>query len=108
MKNKMEDTIFAVISCCFLGFVIMLIFSGERNARRSHKKKECDHNWVYDGENGSNTGAFYYCTKCGKNKYIPYRELMAMAKEEYQFWTNRPKSEGEKFKEKQKCQKQQQ
>lgn len=93
----MEETTFGVIACCLLGLIFMLLFSGERHTRRTHKEeKECDHDWRYDGENGSTTGAFYYCKKCGKNKYIPYKELMAMSEEDYKFWTTRKPSMEEK------------
>jgi hypothetical protein len=98
MKCKMDDAIFGIVGCCFLGFILLLIFTGERNTRRSSYKPKCDCDWEFDGENGSNVGAFYRCKKCGKSKYIPYKELMGMSDKDYQYWTTRPMSQEEKMK----------
>jgi hypothetical protein len=97
MKYKMDDAIFGVLGCIFLGIVIMLIFSGERNTRRSHIKIcECD-DWLFDGENGSKTGAFFKCKKCSRTKYISYKELMSMSEEDYNYWSNRPPTDEEQY-----------
>ena len=93
----MEDNIFWVIVILIVSIVIMLISSGERNTRKSHNQVECDHDWEFDGENGSTSGMFFRCKKCGKAKYIPYKELMALPEEEYKYWVTRQPTIDEKY-----------
>ena len=90
----MEESYFGLMCCLALGVIIMFIASGERNTNKAHKETKCDHDWLFDGENGSKAGAFYKCSKCGKEKYIPYKVLMEMPEEEYEYWSSRkPTSE---------------
>jgi hypothetical protein len=93
-----DETGIIILLFIVLMLIMMLISSARQNTEEGTYKSQvqCEHDWIYDGENGSHSGAFYYCTKCGKNKYIPYRELMAMSEEEYKFWMTRPVSEKEK------------
>ena len=96
-----DDFSLGIMLCVLIGLVLMLILSGytyRDNYYDTHKTQtKCDHDWEYDGENGSRAGAFYFCKKCGKHKYIPYRELMAMSEKEYKFWTTRPPTIQEKY-----------
>lgn len=96
----MENEIIGVLACCLFGVIIMVIAASSQSENKNAfiNQNECKHKWLYDGENGSNTGAFYYCEKCGKNKYLPYRELMSMPETDYIFWTTRPPSPNEKIK----------
>ena len=99
IRKIMEESYFGVICCLAVGLIIMLVASGERNTNRTHKITKCDHDWLFDGENGSKAGAFYRCKKCGKSKYIPYRELMGMPEEEYKYWSTREPTSEELYKE---------
>jgi hypothetical protein len=98
MKLKMDETLFSIAATCFLGFIFLLIVIEENHNRKKSYIPKCDCDWEYDGENGSNAGAFYRCKKCGKSKYIPYKELMAMSAKDYEYWTTRPLSQEEKMK----------
>lgn len=97
LKRIMEDNALGVMICLLIGLIIMFILSGERNTRKSHYAETCDHDWEYDGENGSKVGAFYRCKKCGKSKYIPYKNLMGMPEDEFNYWSNRPPTNEEKY-----------
>jgi hypothetical protein len=96
--KKMEENYFGVICCLIVGLLVMLFASGERNTHRAHKTTKCDHDWLFDGENGSKAGAFYRCRKCGKAKYIPYKELMGMPEEDYNYWSTREPTSEELYK----------
>ena len=93
----MDDGMLGLLACLIFGVVIMLIYAASENTSESHSMTKCDHEWEYDGENGSKAGAFYKCKKCGANKYIPYKELMAMSEEDYEYWSTRPNTQEEQY-----------
>lgn len=98
LKRLMEENVFGVVICLLIGLIIMLIYSGERNTRESSHISRCKcEDWLFDGENGNKTGAFFKCSKCGKTKYIPYKDLMGMPEDEFNYWSNRPPTNEEKY-----------
>lgn len=98
LKRLMENNALGVMICLIIGLVIMLIYSGASNTADSRRISRCKCNdWLFDGENGSKTGAFFKCKKCGKTKYIKYKDLMSMPEEEFNYWSNRPPTDEEKY-----------
>lgn len=85
----LEKSLLGMVFCALLGCLFILISAADRNTRSARRDNTHKCDWLFDGENGSKTGAFFKCKKCGRNKYIPYKELMEMPEDEYIYWTTR-------------------